>query len=135
MKSITIISDDKIGLLAEISYILAKENINIEALDLDVVGKKAVVSLVVENPSGAKEALKSTGYQVAEDNCIMIKLVDRPGEFNRVASVLAHEGIGIEKVHMITKSGKEAILSLFVDNPTSASKVLQEYLATSESGV
>lgn len=135
MKSITIISDDKIGLLAEISYILAKKDINIEALDLDVVGKKAVVSLVVENAGGAKEALKSSGYHVADDNCIMIKLVDRPGEFNRVASMLTHEGIGIEKVHMITKSGKEAILSLFVDNPTSASKVLQDYLAASESSI
>jgi hypothetical protein len=131
MKSITVVSDDKVGLLAEISYVLAKSNINIEALDFDVVGKKAVVTLTVQNAENAKEALNSAGYDVAEENCVTIKLTDKPGEFNRVASLLAHDGINIEKVHMVSKEGKRAILSLVVDNPELATKILNDYLTTS----
>jgi len=131
MKSITVVSDDKVGLLAEISYVLAKSNINIEALDFDVVGKKAVVTLTVHNAENAKEALNSAGYDVAEENCVTIKLTDKPGEFNRVASLLAHDGINIEKVHMVSKEGKRAILSLVVDNPELATKILNDYLTTS----
>ena len=132
MKSITVVSDDKVGLLAEISYVLAKSNVNIEALDFDVVGKKAVVSLTVAEPHMAKDALSAAGYQVAEENCIMIRLTDKPGEFNKVASLLAQEGINIEKVHMITREGKKAILSLVVDDAETGTKILRDYLTTSE---
>jgi len=132
MKSITVVADDKVGLLAEISYVLAKSNINIESLDFDVVGKKAVVALSVGNPVLAKSALSSAGYQVAEENCIMIKLSDKPGEFNRVASMLSHEGINIEKVHMITREAKRAILSLVVDDAENATRILRDYLTASD---
>jgi len=135
MRSITVVADDKVGLLAEISYLLAKSNINIEALDFDVVGKKAIVSLTVQEGDNAKAALGKAGYQIADENCLMIKLHDKPGEFNRVAGMLSHEGINIEKVHMITRQGKTAILSLVVDNPEPASKILHDYLAGSESSI
>jgi len=132
MKSITVVSDDKVGLLAEISYVLAKSNINIEALDFDVVGKKAIVTLTVQDAENAKDALSAGGYVVAEENCVTIKLIDKPGEFNRIASMLSHDGINIEKVHMISKEGKKAILSIVVDNPELANKILSDYLTSSE---
>jgi len=133
MKSLTVVSEDKVGLLADISFILAKSNINIESLDFDVVGKKALVTLTVGDAELAKNALNSSGYEVADDNCLMIKLSDKPGEFNKVASMLAHEGINIEKVHLITREGRRAILSLIVDKPENAARILDDYLATSES--
>ena len=133
MKSITVVSDDKVGLLAEISYVLANANINIESMDFDVVGKKAIVSLTVGDAESAKTALTSGGYRVAEENCLFVKLSDKPGEFNRVASTLAHEGINIERVHMITRQGKQVILSLVVDDPEPASRILHDYLTSSES--
>lgn len=135
MKSITVVADDKVGLLAEISYVLAKQNVNIEALDFDVVGKKAVVVLTVADSQNAKRALSSSGYEVAEENCVMVRLTDRPGEFNRMASMLSHEGINIEKVHMISREGKKTILSLVVDSPEPAARILRDYLTTSEASL
>jgi hypothetical protein len=133
MKSLTVVSEDKVGLLADISFILAKSNINIEAIDFDVVGKKALVTLTVADSDLAKNALNSSGYKVTDDNCLMIKLSDKPGEFNKVASMLSHEGINIEKVHLITKEGKRTILSISVDKPESAARILDDYLASGES--
>lgn len=132
MRSITVVSDNKVGLLAEISYILAKSNINIETMDFDIVGKKAIVSLTVADSENAKQVLSSSGYQIGEDNCLFIKLIDKPGEFNRIAGMLSHEGINIERVHMITREGKKTILSLVVDNPEPAAKILGQYLTSSE---
>jgi hypothetical protein len=133
MKAITVVADDKVGLLAEISYVLAKQSINIEALDFDVVGKKAVVVLTVADSQNAKKALSTSGYEVAEENCVMVRLTDKPGEFNRLASMLAHEGINIEKVHMVSREGKRTILSLVVNEPETASRILSDYLTSSES--
>lgn len=131
MKSITVISDDKVGLLAEISHVLAKKQINIECMDFEVVGKKAIVALTVTDTESAKEALGSSGFDVAEENCLVIRLDDKPGEFNRVAGMLAHEGIGIEKVHMVSREGKRALLQLVVDKPEPACRILHDYLSTS----
>jgi hypothetical protein len=130
MRSITVVSDDKVGLLAEISYVLAKSDINIESMDFDVVGKKAIVSLAVNDGKKAKDALLTKGYNVAEDNCVVIKLTDKPGEFNKVANLLAHEGIHIDKVHMLSREGKKTILSLVVDEPKIASSILKDYLTS-----
>jgi len=130
MRSITVVSDDKVGLLAEISYVLAKSEINIESMDFDVVGKKAIVSLAVTDSKKAKDALINKGYNVAEDNCVVIKLTDRPGEFNKVANLLAHEGIHIDKVHMLSREGKKTILSLVVDEPGIATSILKDYLTS-----
>ncbi len=133
MKQITVVSDDKVGLLAEISHALAKKGINIEALDLEVVGRKAVVGLMVADGNAAKAALGAAGYEVADENCVVIRVDDKPGEFNKVASQMAHEGINIEKVHMISREGNRIILSIVVDRPEPALRVLREYLASSES--
>jgi len=45
MKSITIVSEDRIGLLSDITYILGKARINIEGVDVSVVGGKAIVNI------------------------------------------------------------------------------------------
>jgi hypothetical protein len=132
MKQITVVSEDKVGLLAEISYALAKNDINIEALHFDVVGKKAIVGLVVADSERAKSALGKAGYKVADDNCVMIRLDDKPGEFNRLASMLAQEGIHIGKVNMVSRDGKTTMLSIVVDKPEPAAKILHDYLASSE---
>ena len=131
MKSITVVSEDKVGLLAEISHVLAKKQINIEHMDFEVVGKKAIVALTVTNTEGAKDALNASGFKVAQENCIVIRLNDKPGEFNRIAGMLAHEGIGIERVHMLSREGKRALLQLVVDKPEPATRILHDYLSTS----
>ena len=61
MKSVTIVSDDRVGLLADISYVLGKSNVNIEGLSVDVVGGKAIISIEVKDQKKASDILAGTG--------------------------------------------------------------------------
>ena len=133
MKAITIVADDKVGLLADISYILAKSKINIEAINVDVVAGKAIITLSLSDVLRGKQVVEAAGYKVEEANSVVIKLNDEPGELNQVTAMLAKDGINVQNVHMLSRDGKTTVISLVVDKPKRASSVLGKYLITNES--
>lgn len=128
MKSITIVADDKVGLLADISYILAKESINIESLNVDVISDKAVIILNVKDGNKARSALEISGYKVTEENMVIVKLDDKPGELSRITKMLAESSINIDNVLILTRDGKHTVLSLAVNDTKKASELLKDYL-------
>ncbi|MEM3422353.1 MAG: ACT domain-containing protein [Candidatus Bilamarchaeaceae archaeon] len=132
MKPITIVADDKVGLLADISYILGKAKINIESINVEVVGGKAVISLTLSDRERGKSVLEAANYKVNELDSIILKLADRPGELSKVTNLLAKEGVNITNVHMITKDGKNTLIALMVDKPRKAETLLKEYVVSSE---
>lgn len=133
MKSITIIADDKVGLLADISYILAKSRINIETINVDVVGGKAIISLGLSDAVKGKQVVETAGYKCEDPLAVVIKLPDKTGELNRITSLLSKEGVSIQNVHTLSKDGTHTVLALMVDKPKRAALVLQPHLITNES--
>ena len=133
MKSVTIVSEDKVGLLADISYILGKAKVNIESISVDVVAGKAIITLTVRDPVKSKDVLERNGYTVAESNVLVIKLADKPGELSKITNMLAGEDVSIHNVHMLSRDGKNTVLAIVVDKPKKASKMLDEYLINKQS--
>ena len=76
MKTVTIVSDDRVGLLADISYVLGKSSVNIEGLFVDVVGGKAIISIEVKDYKKASEILGSNGFKTANSEAIIIKVAN-----------------------------------------------------------
>ncbi|NYZ77507.1 ACT domain-containing protein [Candidatus Micrarchaeota archaeon] len=132
MKPITIIADDKVGLLADISYILGKAKINIEAINVDVVGGKAIIGVVLSEDERGKNVLEASGYKVGEINSIVLKVKDQPGELNRITTTLSKEGINIQNVHMLSRDGKNTVISMVVDKPKRAALLLKEHIINKE---
>ena len=130
MKSVTIVAQDKVGLLADISYILAKSKINIDSISVDVLSDKSVIAMSVSDPKKGKEVLEAAGYSV-EANTLVIKI--SLSEVDQLPEKLSKEGVKIENSSILTKDNDIAIVSLLVDKPKRASKVLQDVLITNES--
>jgi len=132
MKAVTIVADDKVGLLADISYVLGKAKVNIESISVDVTGGKAVISLMLSDENRGKSVLEASGYTVGELNSIVIKLPDQPGELSRITNSLSKEGVNIQNVSMLSKDGKSTVISVVVDKPKRASALLKDYMIGSE---
>ncbi len=132
MKTLTIVADDKVGLLADISYILGKAKINIENISVDVVGGKAIITIGVSDKERTKSILEAANYKVNDVESIVVKLQDKPGELGKITNLLAKEGINITNVHMITKDGKNTIIALIVDKPRKAELLLKDYMLVPE---
>lgn len=132
MKPITIMENDRIGLLADISYILAKNKINIETISVNVVNGKAILSFVVNNPKKAIKVLNLNGYKNLDENYFVIKLLDKPGELSSITSLLAGAGINIINVYMLSRDGKTTIVALKVDKMKKAKDLLRDVLIENE---
>jgi len=128
MKSITIVADDKVGLLADISYILGKAKVNIDSLNVDVVAHKAVVVLTVMDSEKARSVLEASGYKVTEANMVVVKMPDQPGELSKITGTLAKQHVNIENVLTLSRDGKDTVLAISVDKPKKAAELLKEYL-------
>lgn len=133
MKSLTIVADDRVGLLSDISYVLGKSKINIESISVDVIGNKAVIVLTVKNADKAREVLTGSGYSIEEDSVLVLKLDDKPGELNRITSLLADSGISIQNVQILSRDGSQTVIGVVVDKPKKAEKILSDFLLTRES--
>jgi hypothetical protein len=133
VKNLAIIADDKVGLLADISYILAKSKINIESLSVEVIGGKAIITMSLSDVVKGKDVVIGAGYRVEDQNTTIIKIVEKPGEVTRITSQLTKEGLNVQNVNVIAKDEKFTVMGVLTDKPKKAAMVLQPYLITNES--
>lgn len=133
MKNITIVADDKVGLLADISYVLAKSKINIETITVEVISAKAVISLGLSDGVRGKEVIEAAGYKVENPETIVVKLNERNGELNKVTTLLTKEGVQVKNVKILTKDNTYSIVAFMVDKQKRAAIILKSYLITNES--
>jgi hypothetical protein len=124
MKSVTVISDDRVGLMADISYVLGKSGVNIESLNVEIVGAKAVISLLVKDPKKAKAILESNGYNTAALDAIVIKVSDHLNNLSNVKDRLTRARVNIDDLSTISTSSSEGVFALRVDKPRKAAKLL-----------
>jgi hypothetical protein len=116
-EEITIVVDDKPGVLAEIGEALGRSGVNIETLSAFTYEGKGVVQLVVDDEEDAAEALKLEGIAVAGSRPVMlVTLEDRPGELGRYCRKLADAGVAISGAYLSKRGGGETELIFTVDD-------------------
>lgn len=129
MKQLTIVAEDKVGLIADISYILGKARINIDAITAEVYGGKAVLNLTVRDEKKAARLLEANNYKILESEVLVVKVKDEPGELSAISRRLKEAGINIENLYLVTRGEGFAIDALKVDKPKKAKKVLSQWLS------
>jgi hypothetical protein len=95
-KEIVVSSENKVGILANISKILADHDINIEGVAGYGDNKEAKIMIVTDDNLRACDALRKAGYKsVKESEILMIDLINKPGALKNVTARLAAENIDI----------------------------------------
>lgn len=125
-KLITATLENKPGTLAQVTKVLAKENINVEAVECNAIGEIGFVRLITNNPDKTEKALKKQGYTVATVDCVETTLPNKPGELTRICQALADADVNIEACFAsTTPTPNEGRIVFKVDNPEAAQRVLQ----------
>src|SRR5262245_13809555 len=89
---------DRPGALAKVTAILAGEGVNIAGAMTGGLGGPGL-RFVTDHPGGVRERLQDEGCAVDARAVCFIELPDRPGELEKVASVLTEEGVRILQVY------------------------------------
>ena len=128
MKEITIVADDKVGVLADISYILGKAKINIESVAASAMEGKAIITLMLKDEKRAADLLKNNGYHVLESEIFVIKLKDQPGQLSDLSKELSEAGVNLSSLYVVAREKGVTVVALRVDKPQKAKKILAPHV-------
>ncbi len=106
-KEIVVTVVNKIGVLADMSKLVAEHGINIEAVagyaDKD---NNARIMLVTDDSLRVTDALKKSGYKsLSEAEVILVELENKTGALKYLSAKLATEGIDIKAIYGTTCTG------------------------------
>lgn len=105
MQEITIITENKIGALAEICELLGKNGINIEAISAHGLGDSGLIRVVTGDAVTASKVLRfKKGMTVKSGDIMVVKVNDEPGELGKIARRLARAEVDIESMYLLSKS-------------------------------
>lgn len=125
IKQISIFVENKQGRLADITAILAKNNIDIRALSIADTTDFGILRMIVSDPEGALKAIRDEGLTASVTDVLGIGIPDEPGGFASAIKVLSNAGISVEYAYaFITPEKGHAYVIIRVEDNNLASDVL-----------
>jgi hypothetical protein len=122
-KQLVLTVPNKVGALAELAGVIAGAKVNISAISARGDKRKGYLNIVVDRHLKAKNALKKAGYDVADEDVILVEMADKPGELQKVTEALADAGIDI--LHNYgSASGGSSFCVFKTDNDKKAIKLI-----------
>ena len=125
VSQISVFLENKSGRLAEVTQVLAENDINIRALCIAETIDYGVLRLIANDPARARRVLAERGFTVTETNVLVVEIEDRPGALARVIKALAEAGINIEYIYAFLTRSEKAFVVFRLEKMEQAAKTLQ----------
>lgn len=129
---LTIVGQDRSGLLADVSEALAEADVNIDNIDAARVRAWAVVLLEVSDEAAALQALAQADLTAFAEPVLLVCLDDRPGALARMAKRLKDAQVEINSLRIVgresTPAGRHSLVALCTEQTEAATELLAEML-------
>ena len=127
IKQLSIFVENKAGRLADITKVLADNNINILALSIADTTDFGILRLIVSDPDKAYSVLKDSGVMVKATDTVAVSLQDSPGSLSRVLKQIADANIEIEYMYDFSNrsNGCDPIIILRLNNQNESLEALK----------
>ncbi len=112
MKKITILTTDRVGLLADLLKIMVAAGIEIENVDSEQHNQTAVICMSVDRHDDALKALANTEFKAIAEDTILVKLVNEPGVLAKLAVRFKDARINLHSLRLICKEDNHAIVAI-----------------------
>ena len=89
------------GQLAEITAILADNQINMRALHIAETSDYGVLRMIVDRPQKAASLLLEHGFILSMTPVLAVTVPDEPGALGKILTLLAKENIDVEYVYSV----------------------------------
>lgn len=127
IQQLSVFVENTPGSLAEITEVLAGENIDIRALSIADTSDFGILRPIVDRPEEARDALKGRGFTVSINDVIGIGVDDRPGGLSKALRLLGESGLVVEYLYAyVSRVDGLAYGILRMDDNAAAEKLLAE---------
>lgn len=123
-KELLLITENKVGKLAQIAHLVANHNIDIRAISAWAFDDQAFFRIVASDHEQAKQVLGSVG-KVEEKDIVIVRMPDKVGQLFQMASKLKDYNIDLNYVYGTTSTpNKPAIIVFSSDSNSKAIEVI-----------
>jgi hypothetical protein len=126
MKQITIVAQNRPGLVADISAALGERGINIEELEAETVHAMCVVVLSVDRYDDALAALRDASFDAVTEDALVVRIKDEPGALAKLARRFSDAGIDLRSIRILNRGGGAAMVAISTDRMEEARKLAGE---------
>jgi hypothetical protein len=121
---IVIMAEDEVGVIADVTGVLADEGINLESINTESSGGRGAIIITVDNYDHALYVLNQAGFKAVGDDALVIRLPDEPGALAGVADRLKRAGVNIQSMHILNRQDGHAMIALKTDDRALASDAI-----------
>jgi hypothetical protein len=113
VNQIAIFIENRSGRLAEITNILADNDINIRALSLADTADFGILRLIVNDTEKAQQILKEKGFTVGRTEVLVVEVSDKPGGLAKALTTIKESDLNVEYMYAFTQKSGESGLIIF----------------------
>ena len=106
---ISVFLENRAGQLAEISGILAKNDIDLRAISIAETADYGVLRMIVDNAQKATGILMEHGYLMSMTPVLVVAVPDAPGGIAPVLAALAEGNLDIEYMYSLFSHQEEKL--------------------------
>jgi hypothetical protein len=99
IKQLSVFLEDKVGRLAEMTKILADNNINLIAFSVADAADYGIARFIVDKTEKALKALKENLFAVSITDVVGVVVPNQPGGLNKVLQILSDKCITVDYMY------------------------------------
>lgn len=128
MNSVTVVGQDYLGFLADVTELLEQNDINILGIDARHYGDMAKLNIETCDNQAALHVLLQQGYKAFPKQTVVINVPNQPGYLAKITRKLANEDIDLRQIRHISHTDSEMRLALVTSDDTQTRLLLEAWL-------
>lgn len=101
-KELIVTTEDKLGMLAEITSVITGQGVNISAICAYGMEGKAVFMMLTSDNQKAKTQAESKGWKAEESDVVVVELPDKVGAAKEIADKLKAKNVNLKYIYGTT---------------------------------
>lgn len=124
MNRIIVMARDEVGVIADISGVLAANELNIESMDTESLSGHGAISLTTNDDDRALQVLTHAGFKAVTDDSLLVRLRDEPGALAKMAERLRQNGVNIQSLHILDRRDDHSTVAISTSDRAKAESLL-----------
>ena len=126
MNRIIVMARNEVGVIADISSVLADNGLNIETISAEALGEKGVITLTTDDNDQALKTLTDAGFKTVADEALVLRLKDEPGALAKVAERFKDAGVNLQSLHIVDRRDGYTTVALTADDRARAEALVDK---------